>query len=62
MLKNALFFDKSWKSCHSVGDGVPNPLLPSGGWGLCPQTLKLPLTLNLGVTFDYCSDFLAWLK
>jgi len=51
MLKNALFFVKSWKNCRSVGGSGPNPWLASGGWGLCSQTTKLLFLLKLRVIF-----------
>jgi len=31
MLKNALFFGKSWKNRRSVGGSAPKPPLASGG-------------------------------
>jgi len=49
MLKNALFFEKSWKNRRSVGGSASKPPLASGGWGLCPQAPELlfqsPVTL-----------------
>jgi len=38
MLKNALFFVKSWKNCRSVGGSAPKPLLAFGYWELRPHS------------------------
>jgi len=57
MLKNALFFVKSWKNRRSVGGSAPKPLLA----GPRPPP-NLLISINLRVTFEHCLDFLASLK
>jgi len=74
MLKNALFFDKSWKNCRSVGlglgdlqrefeDGAPKPRWPpAAGFSPPDPQIVAPTQLRLRVTFEYYSAFSVLLK
>jgi len=63
MLKNALFFEKSWKIRRSVGGSASKP--PVGLRRLeapPPDPQVVTFSLYLRVIFEHCSDFSAALK
>jgi len=62
MLKNALFLKKAVKIATALGNPPLNPRWLPAAAGFRLQTPKLLLPLNLRVTFEHCSDFLASLK
>jgi len=65
MLKNALFFGKSWKNRRGVALGAPppNPRWPpaTGALPPDPQVVKL-FSPSLSVIFERFADFSASLK